>query len=812
MPVFIWLFFTLSLTTCNAEIAVPNNISSPPNSRSTPPNVTSHVSNFKFEVIQPPPGYEEWVSPLVLPAPPQDGSQGWSNALKRAKEFVSQLTIEEKVNLTTGADTTGRCVGETGTIPRMGFNQPICLQDAPVGVRYTDLASYFPAEISVAATFDRGLMRKRGIALGAEFAGKGVNVALAPMMNLMRAPESGRNWEGFGADPFLSGIGSVETILGMQSQNVSACAKHYLGNEQEHYRGGSASTASSSNMDDRTLREVYGWPFAESVRAGVDYVMCSYNRVNQTQTCENSKLINGILKGEQRFQGVLVSDWAASISGVRAALAGLDMNMPGFIAYGNASEPNPAQSNSSYWGLRLIEAVRNGSVPITRLDDMAQRIISTYYKNGQDLASFPRLNFRSIGQGTDAEQAADNKHVNVQADHYKIIREIGSASIVLLKNVNKTLPLPSPAHIESIAILGEDAGDNPNGANGCVDRGCNIGTLAGGWGSGTAEYPYLVTPATAIEGYVRAGNPNIKVNKVLNDTNVDQITKVASESQVSLVHVNADSGEGYITVQGNVGDRNDLNLWENGDAIILKAAAVCSNVIVIIHAVGPVNMEAWINNPNVTAVAFAGLPGQESGNAEVDILWGKVNPSARLPFTIGKSWKDYPASVLYNSSMVIPQINYQEALNIDYRHFDVHNIQPRFEYGFGLSYTTFNYSSISYQKVAKSAARSGKVGNHDTALVVNFMIQNTGSVDGHEVAQLYLGFPASVQEPVRVLRGFERVMVKAGGKVQVSIKLRVIDISIWDVVRQEWVVPQGTIKVWVGSSSRDLKLQTGFSF
>lgn len=811
MPVFIWLLFSLSLTTCYAE-KVPNNVYPPPNTRPTPAKVTSHDSNFKFEVIQPPPGYEEWVSPVVLPAPPQDGSQGWSDALKRAKQFVSQLTLEEKVNLTTGADTTGRCVGETGTIPRLGFNQPICLQDAPIGVRYTDLVSYFPAEINVAATFDRGLMRKRGIALGAEFAGKGVNVALGPMMNLMREPEAGRNWEGFGADPFLSGVGSVETILGMQSQNVSACAKHYLGNEQEHYRGGSASTASSSNMDDRTLREVYGWPFAESVRAGVDYVMCSYNRVNQTQTCENSKLINGILKGEQRFQGVLVSDWAASISGVRAALAGLDMNMPGFIAYGNASEPNPAQSNSSYWGLRLIEAVRNGSVPTTRLDDMAQRIISTYYKHGQDLPSFPRLNLRSIGQGTDAEQAADNKHVNVQADHYKIIREIGAASIVLLKNINKTLPLPPPAHIQSIAILGEDAGDNPNGANGCTDRGCDIGTLAGGWGSGTAEYPYLVTPATAIEAYARAGNPNIRINKVLNDTNVEQITKVASESQVSLVHVNADSGEGYITVQGNVGDRNDLNLWENGDSLILSAAAVCSNVIVIIHAVGPVNMEAWINNPNITAVAFAGLPGQESGNAEVDILWGKVNPSGRLPFTIGKSWKDYPASVLYNSSMVIPQINYQEALKIDYRHFDVHNIQPRFEYGFGLSYTTFNYSNINYQKVAKSAVSTGKLGSHDIGLVVNFMIQNTGSIDGHEVAQLYLGFPVSADEPVRVLRGFERVMVKAGEKVQVSIELRIIDMSIWDVVRQEWVVPQGNIKIWVGSSSRDLKLNSGFSF
>ncbi|KAG0151348.1 hypothetical protein CROQUDRAFT_538950 [Cronartium quercuum f. sp. fusiforme G11] len=773
---------------------------------------SAHESNFPFKVIPAPTGYEEWVSPVVLPAPPQDGSQGWGDALARAKHFVSQLTIEEKVNLTTGSGVDGPCVGQTGTVPRLGFNQPICLQDAPTGVRFSDFISVFPAQINVAATFDRALMRRRGVALGSEFVGKGVNVALAPMTNLMRAPASGRSWEGFGADPFLSGVGSVESIIGMQSTGVSACIKHYVGAEQEHFRGGSGSVGASSNIDDRTFRELYGWPFAESIRVGVDYVMCSYNRINQTQACENSKLINGVAKGEQNFQGVFLSDWTAMMSGVRAALAGLDMDMPGFEQYGQPSERNPAQAKSSYWGLQLVEAVRNGSVPISRLDDMTQRIISTYYKRGQDRESYPRINFHSFGQGTTVEQAAGNKHVNVQGKHHKLIREIGAASIVLLKNHDRTLPLRSPDQLKSIAILGSSAGNNPNGVNSCTDRGCDSGTLAIGWGSGTADFPYLVSPALAIETYVQAKNPDITLQIVLNDTNHDQITAVASKAELAIVHVTADSGEAYITVEGNVGDRNNLKLWHGGDALILNAAAVCSNTIVVINSVGPVDMESWINHPNVTAVIYAGLLGQETGNAEVDILWGKVNPSARLPFTIGKRRNDYPADVVYNSTMKFPQNTYKEGIFIDYRHFDYHQIEPRFEYGFGLSYTSFKYFNLILEKPeeSKNNKDSDQTDPYMTAFTVTFSIENIGSVDGNEVAQLYLGFPPQTGEPVRILRGFDRTFIKSRETKRVEINLRMIDISVWDVVHQEWVIPDGRMKIWIGASSRDLRLEIDF--
>nr|CAE01320.1 beta glucosidase precursor [Uromyces viciae-fabae] len=772
-------------------------------------NSNSLISNFDFEIIQPPPGYEEWTSPVVLPAPVQSGLSPWSESIVRARAFVAQLTIEEKVNLTTGAGTQGRCVGETGTVPRLGFNQPICLQDGPVGIRYTDFNSVFPAAINVAATFDKQLMFKRAQAMAEEFRGKGANVVLAPMTNLMRTPQAGRAWEGYGSDPYLSGVATVQSVLGIQSTRASACVKHYIGNEQEHYRGGSGATASSSNIDDRTLRELYEWPFAEAIHAGVDYIMCSYNRVNQTYACENSKLINGIAKGEHKFQGVMVTDWAAAESGVRTALAGTDMNMPGFMAYGQPSEPNPSTANGSYWGLRMIEAVKNGTVPMERLDDMVTRVISTYYKQGQDKSDYPKLNFMSMGQGTPAEQAVSNHHVNVQKDHYLIIRQIATASTILLKNVNHTLPLKSPDKMRSVVVVGSDAGDNPQGPNSCVDRGCNRGILAIGWGSGTANFAHLTAPATSIQNYLLQSNPTITYRSIFDDYAYDEIAKAASTADVSIVHVSSDSGEGYLTVEGNQGDRSNTSLWNKGDELILKAAEACNNVVVVIHSVGPVDMEAWINHPNVTAVLLAGLPGQEAGSAEVDVLWGSTNPSGRLPYTIAKKPSDYPAELLYESNMTVPQINYSERLNIDYRHFDTYNIEPRFEFGFGLSYTTFAWNSLKFSSSFQLQKTSPVIvppnlDLYQDVIEFEFQVTNSGPFDGSEVAQLYVDFPNQVNEPPKVLRGFERAYIPSKQSKTIEIKLRVKDLSFWDVITQSWQIPDGKFNFMIGSSSRKI--------
>jgi beta-glucosidase len=246
---------------------------------------------------------------------------------------------------------------------------------------------------------------------------------------------------------------------------------------------------------------------------------------------------------------------------------------------------------------------------------------------------------------------------------------------------------------KSIAIIGSDAGPNFSGPNACAngntDKGCSQGTLAMGWGSGTANFPYLVDPLSAIAAWVRSQDPTVVVDYLLDDFNTKQASTLAARSELCMVFANADSGEGYITVDGNAGDRNNLTLWHGGDALIQATTSQCSNTIVILHTVGPVLMESWIENPNITDVLYAGLPGQETGNALLDVLIGAVNPSGRLPYTIAKNANDYPAQVVYTNPTgeAIIHIPYTEELEIDYRHFDAHSIQPRFEFGFGLSYT-----------------------------------------------------------------------------------------------------------------------------
>lgn len=263
------------------------------------------------------------------------------------------MTLEEKANLTRGY--TGQCVGNSGAVPRLDV-PPLCFADAPDGIRGQEFVSAFPAGIHVAATFDRGLMYRYGHALGAEYRGKGINIALGPVAGpLGRVARGGRNWEGLSADPYLAGAGMGAITRGIQDTGVIATPKHWLLNEQEFRRRESElGEAVSSNVDDRTIHEVYAFPFANAFREGAASAMCSYQRANNSYGCQNSKLLNGILKTEFGFEGFVVSDWGAHHSGVASANAGLDMVMP----------------DAGFWGKNLTQAVNNGSVSAERLDDM----------------------------------------------------------------------------------------------------------------------------------------------------------------------------------------------------------------------------------------------------------------------------------------------------------------------------------------------------------------------------------------------------------------------------------------------------------
>jgi beta-glucosidase len=275
-----------------------------------------------------------YVAAPYYPTPPGGWVANWTESYAKAESVVRNMTLIEKVNLTTGTGYfMGPCVGNTGSALRFGIPN-LCLQDSALGVANTDNNTAFPAGITTGATFNKALMYARGLAFGAEARGKGVNVILGPTIGpLGRKPRGGRNWEGFGADPVLQAYGGALTIKGLQENGVIATAKHFIGNEQEEYRMDiiphGLMQALSSNIDDRTLHELYAWPFAEAVRAGVGAVMASYNDVNGSAACQNSVLLNGILKDEMGFQGLVMSDWLSQIGGVSSALAGLDMAMPG---------------------------------------------------------------------------------------------------------------------------------------------------------------------------------------------------------------------------------------------------------------------------------------------------------------------------------------------------------------------------------------------------------------------------------------------------------------------------------------------------
>ncbi|CEL60157.1 hypothetical protein RSOLAG1IB_09406 [Rhizoctonia solani AG-1 IB] len=730
----------------------------------------------------------------------------WSQALALAAKFVAPMSIEEKTALTTGVGFgSSRCVGNIIDQPKYKF-PGLCLQDSPLGVRLTDRVSAFTAGINAAATWDRDLIRARGVSLGEEFRGKGVNVALGPAMNLARVAAGGRNWEGFGADPYLSGEAAYETILGMQSTGVQACAKHYINNEQEIKRD-----ASSSDVDDRAQHELYAHPFLRSVAAGVASFMCSYNQVNGTYACENDKVLNDILKTEYGFPGYVMSDWWATHS-TESANRGLDMEMPGGLGWG-------IPASSAWLGGNLTQWVKDGRVPSARLTDMATRIIAGWYLTGQE-KNYPAVNFNT----PTIDSGPLNLHVDVQGDHYKGIREMGAASTILLKNTKGALPLKKPV---SLAVIGSDSAPPLRGPNGFTDRAGVDGTLAMAWGSGTTEFPYLISPLEAIQARAKQDHTSVSWHTL--DWDTAGAKTRASNKDVAIVFINSDSGEGYLTVDGNRGDRNNLTAWNNGDNLVREVASVNSNTIVVVHSVGPIIMEPWIENANVTAVLWAGLPGQESGNALVDVLYGVVNPSAKLPYTIAKQRSDYGTEVIYDESNGIPHIPYSEGLFIDYRHFDKNNITPRFPFGFGLSYTTFSYANLRVSKSTKGSTGSeasgweaGKVAPkvkgaslapwlHAPYYDVSFDIKNTGQVVGHEVAQLYVQPPPSANSPPNQLRGFTRVALKPGETKRVTLTLSRYDLSVWDVARQGWAKVNGQVGVTIGASSRDFRLKGAFA-
>jgi beta-glucosidase-like glycosyl hydrolase len=418
--------------------------------------------------------------------------------------------------------------------------------------------------------------------------------------------------------------------------------------------------------------------------------------VNGSACSQHPYLINGILKDELGFQGLVMSDWLAHMSGVDSALAGLDLDMPGDVQI--------PLFGGSFWMYELTRAALNGTVPMERINDMATRVVATWYQMGQD-KDFPKTNFdtnsnKAVGPLYPAAWPHSptgivNEFVQVQDDHHLIARQVAQEAITLLKNKDDLLPLSTSRPLK---VFGTAAKTNPDGPNACPDRNCNKGTLGQGWGSGTVDYMYLDDPISALED--RADDVKFY--------NTDKFPKVdePTEDDVAIVFITSDAGENTYTVEGNHGDRDASRLfaWHNGDELVKAAAEKYNNVVVVAQTVGQLVMEEWINLPSVKSVLIAHMPGQEAGQSLANILFGDASPCGHLPYSITYREGDMPPSVtelIDKAFLNQAQDTFSEGLYIDYRYLNDQGIKPRYAFGHGLSYTTFSYTNATITKVTE---------------------------------------------------------------------------------------------------------------
>ncbi|KAH7220087.1 glycosyl hydrolase family 3 N terminal domain-containing protein [Fusarium oxysporum] len=765
------------------------------------------------------------VSPTSATLLSQKPASSWKNASDQARAFIAQLNTTEKIGIATGGYRRDgpACVGTIGKVERLGF-QGICFSDGPSGYARSDGVSVFSSGLTAAATWDKRLIYERAVAIGEEFRAKGAHVFLGPSCGPMgRSVLGGRNWEGFGPDPYLSGVAMHASVSGIQSVGVQACSKHFIGNEQETQRtqtteeDGTVINALSSNIDERTLHEMYLWPFADAVKAGTVSVMCSYNRVNQTYSCANHHLLS-ILKDELAFPGYVVSDWYATHGTASFANAGLDLEMPG---------PVSADYGASYFGNYLLDAVNDDNVTTSRLNDMVERVLTPYFFLHQhedfpalDPASATALSVNQFGYNNPQFAIKPVPARDVRGDHAKVIRELGAAATVLLKNTNGTLPLENE---KDIGVFGNGAPYPTIGSvyfdyeNASISY--EVGTLDQGGGSGIVRHTELIAPLDAIRERARKQGGRVQALLEHKDIIDGKFRSIYPIPDVCLVFLKAFAAEGR--------DRESLDLDWNATKVVESVASLCSNTVVIVNGPGIVLMP-WADNENVTAILSAQYPGEEIGNSIVDVLWGEAEPAGRLPYTIPRNTSDYGGPIF---NLTEPSTNpdewsvdYTEGQFIDYRHFDAMDIVPQYEFGFGLSYTTYEMSTELTVDVAagigahvdesKGKAPGGWNDLWEQAGAVTIEVRNTGDRDGHAVPQLYVSFPQDTTPagtPMRVLRGFDKVHLKAGQAKRVVLPLQRRDLSFWDEATRQWVIPEGTFTFSGGFSSRDLRAKTKIS-
>lgn len=545
--------------------------------------------------------------------------------------IIDQMTLEEKAALCTGASS-----WTTTPIERLGIPELIC-SDGPHGVRrQPDVdeigarslpATCFPTYSSMASTWNTDLMRRVGEAIAEECIALKVDVLLGPGVNMKRSPLCGRNFEYYSEDPYLAGEMATAMIQGVQGKGVGTSLKHFAANNQEYQR-----FSISSEVDERTLREIYLAAFEKAVKQAKPWtVMCSYNKLNGTYASQHYTLLTEILKQEWGFEGLVVSDWGAVRDRVAALKAGLDWEMPG---------PQDRRVKA------VIEAVRSGSLDESVLNESVRRILRIVFMS-QDTPK---------GGGFDVEA------------HHALAQQAAAEGIVLLKN-NGLLPLENPQHIAVIGRSAETPHFQGGGSSHINPTRVTIPLMALKHLAGQAEIAYA-------EGY--------PANNTVRQDLIDQAVEIASSAEVAILYIALPTfkeSEGY--------DRKDLDLTDQQVLLIKAVSAVQPNTVVVLNNGSPVVMGEWIDG--VAAVLEAYMMGQAGGGAIADILFGRVNPSGKLAETFPNRLSDTPAFTSFPGEM--GQVRYGEGIFIGYRYYDTRQVPVLFPFGHGLSYTTFAYSN-----------------------------------------------------------------------------------------------------------------------
>lgn len=649
------------------------------------------------------------------------------------KDLIDQLTLEEKAALLGG-----KGEWDSRDIPRLGIPSMI-MSDGPHGLRrqagagdHLGLnaslpATCFPTAATMANSWDRDLGTEVGVALGEEAKAMGVNILLGPGMNIKRSPLCGRNFEYFSEDPYLAGRMAASYVKGIQSQGVFSCIKHFAVNSQEERR-----MAMNAVVDERTLREIYLTGFEMAIdESKPGAIMTSYNQVNGEYANESMHLLKEILRGDWKYDGFVVSDWGGANDHVTAVKAGSDLEMPA-PGLGSARE--------------LVEAVKNGSLSMEDLDARVDELLSAVM--------------------TTTEAAKGHSEEFDIEGHHALARKAAAQCAVLLKNNYAILPLKAGT---KVAVVGDFAFQpRYQGAGSSMVNSTKVETIEN-----------LIREEEALEvtamcrGYKRSGEADTAL--------LSEAVKAAESADVVLYFFGLDEmseSEGL--------DRKHMRIPQVQIDVLRAMAKVNPNVVGVISAGSSIEME-W--EDSCSAILHGYLTGQAGAGAMIDLITGRENPSGKLAETYPLLYTDTPSEPYYPAKE--RNSDYREALFVGYRYFDTFDVPVRYPFGFGLSYTSFEYSDL---KVDEKGA--------------TFTIKNTGSCDGAEIAQLYVGLKdGKILRARKELKGFVKVFLAAGEEKTVSIPFDVYTFRYWNVKKNGWAVEGGTYTVSVGSSSADIRLE-----